>query len=84
MTDQQIITIAIAIIIPTAAVIYSRGSVADLSKRQDDTNALINSRIDDLKETMRAEMNLGFERISGQIRELRDALHIHEIEHHRK
>jgi hypothetical protein len=73
ITDIQIITIAIAIIIPTAAVIYSNGRIADVSKR-----------VDDSKETLRAEMALGFEKISNQIRELKDALHIHEIEHHRK
>lgn len=73
LTDTQIITIAIAVIIPTAAVIYSNGRVGDVSKR-----------VDDAKETLRAEMSGGFEKISGQIRELKDALHIHEIEHHRK
>jgi hypothetical protein len=42
-----------------------------------------NSRITDTKEALRAEMNLGFERISNQIRELKDALKIHELEHHK-
>jgi hypothetical protein len=65
VTDEQLITIAIAVAIPAAAVIYS------------------NSRVGDVKETLRAEMNLGFERISNQIRELKDALHIHEVEHHK-
>lgn len=66
MTDQQLLTIALAIIFPLGMMIYS------------------NSRITEAKETLRAEMQLGFERISNQIRELRDAIHIHELEHHQK
>jgi hypothetical protein len=42
-----------------------------------------NSRITEAKGTLRAEIAVGFERISSQIRELKDALKIHELEHHR-
>ena len=43
-----------------------------------------NARISDAKEVMKATMDLGFEKISNQIRELKDAIHIHEVEHHHK
>ena len=73
MTDQQLLTMALAVIVPLSMLLYS------------------NSRISEAKETLRAEigtlraeMQLGFERISNQIRELRDAIHVHEIEHHQK
>lgn len=52
MTDQQILTIAIAVVFPLGMLIYS------------------NSRIIETKETLRAEMALGFERLSNQIKEL--------------
>jgi len=49
MNDQQILTIAIAIVFPLSMLIYS------------------NSRISEAKETLRAEMALGFERLSNKI-----------------
>ena len=72
LTDQQIITIAIAIIIPTAAVIYSNGRVSDMSKRIDDTNA----RINDLKDTLRADIKALGDRMETMLK-------IHVLEHHK-
>jgi hypothetical protein len=43
-----------------------------------------NARISDAKEVMLARMDASFERLSNQIRELKDAVHIHEVEHHHK
>lgn len=76
MTDQQILTIAIAIVFPLSMLLYS------------------NSRVSDAKETLRAEMALGFERtlnaMKGMERKLEDAikalehkLELHELEHHK-
>ena len=42
-----------------------------------------NARITDAKEVLKAQADLNYERISNQIRELKDAIHIHEVEHHR-
>jgi len=77
MTDSQLITIAIAIIVPLSLLLYS------------------NSRVSDAKETLRAEMALGFERILKAIQSLQadvkaldtkvdTKLTIHELEHHQK
>lgn len=71
MTDQQILTICIAVIFPLSMLIYS------------------NSRVSDAKETLRAEMALGFERLSnkldhlaGEVATLKDLMATHLREHH--
>jgi hypothetical protein len=43
-----------------------------------------NSRITEVKDTLRAEMALGFERLANQITRLEASLKLHEIEHHQK
>lgn len=43
-----------------------------------------NSRISEAKETLRADMALGFERVMGAIKGVETKLEIHELEHHRK
>lgn len=58
MTDVQLLTLALAIIVPLSLLIYS------------------NSRITEAKETLRAEMALGFERITNQINDLRGEIHL--------
>jgi hypothetical protein len=66
LTDQQLLTIAIAVIFPVSMLLYS------------------NSRIGDVKDTLRAEMaelrtemRAGFERIELLLK-------MHELEHHHK
>lgn len=66
MNDSQILTIAIAIVVPLSLLLYS------------------NSRISEAKETLRAEMALGFERILSAISKLEHKLEMHELEHHNK
>jgi predicted nucleic acid-binding Zn-ribbon protein len=53
MTDVQVLTLALAVIVPLSLLIYS------------------NSRITEAKETLRAEMALGFERTTNSINALR-------------
>jgi hypothetical protein len=64
MTDIQILTIAMAVIVTFSLLIYS------------------NSRVNDAKEVLRAEMLAGFEGVLHAIENLEAKLHIHEIEHH--
>jgi hypothetical protein len=71
VNDQQVLTVAIAIVFPLSMLIYS------------------NSRISEAKETLRAEMALGFERLSNKIDHLAEAvatlkelLSTHLREHH--
>ena len=76
MTDEQVLTAAIAIVVPVSALIYS------------------NSRINDAKETLRAEMQLmkgeilkEFRTLSTEVKtalaDIKTAIHIHELEHHK-
>lgn len=65
MTDAQMMTLALAVIVPLSMLIYS------------------NSRINEAKETLRAEINAGFARMSSQLDSLKADLKIHELEHHR-
>ena len=65
MTDAQMMTLALAVVIPLSMLIYS------------------NSRITEAKETLKAQMEVGFERISSEIKSLEAKLKIHELEHHR-
>jgi len=71
VTDQQLLTLGIAVVFPLSMLIYS------------------NSRITEAKETLRAEMALGFERLSNKIDHLaeevatlKDLLSMHLREHH--
>ena len=66
MTDTQMFTLALAVIIPLSLLIYS------------------NSRITEAKESLRAEMALGFERVLNAVKALETKLQIHELEHHHK
>jgi hypothetical protein len=64
MTDVQLLTLALAFIVPVSMLIYS------------------NSRITDVKETLRAEISAGFTRMSSEIDSLKAQLKLHEVEHH--
>ena len=71
MNDQQVLTVAIAIVFPLSMPIYS------------------NSHMSEAKETLRAEMALGFERLSNkidhlaeQVATLKELLSTHLREHH--
>ena len=64
MTDIQILTIAIAIIIPVSSLIYSNSRISDvrdsLNKRIDDLRAEMNRRFDNqqgLLETIMAKLD---------------------------
>lgn len=49
MTDLQVLTLAIAIVSPVVALIYSNSRISD-------TRDTLGSRLNDTKETLRAEM----------------------------
>ncbi len=83
MTDTQLLTIAIAVIVPLSALLYSNSRITDVSKR-----------IDDAKETLRAEMTTmrieiiaALDRISDQVKALETSIEtrikVHELEHHK-
>lgn len=70
MTDTQLLTLGLSIIIPLSMLIYSNGRVSDvqknlgerltaletnLNKRMDSLDSALNKRLDDMKEVLRAE-----------------------------
>jgi len=61
MTDTQILTLAIAVIVPLSLLIYSHSRISDVSgilgKRIDDINTNLSRSINEAKDTLRAEMN---------------------------
>jgi hypothetical protein len=66
MTDAQLLTLAVAIVLPLSMLIYSNG------------------RITEARETLRAEMQMGFESIRHDTQNLEAKRVVHGLEHHRK
>jgi hypothetical protein len=64
MTNAQIITLALAVVIPAAMLIYWT------------------SRVTGAKETLRAEIQAGFAKVSADIKSVEAKLTIHELQHH--
>jgi hypothetical protein len=73
MTDTQMFTLAMAVIIPISMLIYSNSRI---------TEAKETLRAE--MKTMNAEIAAGFARVSTDIQSLRADLKIHELEHHHK
>jgi hypothetical protein len=84
MTDPQMMTLALAIIIPLSMLIYSNSRISEAKETLRAEMATGNNRITDMKEALRAEMAAGFARMSNEILSLKADLKIHELEHHHK
>jgi hypothetical protein len=84
MTDPQMMTLALAIIIPLSMLLYSNSRISEAKETLRAEMATGNNRITDMKETLRAEMAAGFTRMSNEILSLKADLKIHELEHHHK
>jgi hypothetical protein len=84
MTDLQMMTLALAIIIPLSMLIYSNSRISEAKETLRAEMATGNNRITDMKEALRAEMAAGFARMSNEILSLKADLKIHELEHHHK
>lgn len=72
MTDLQLLTLALAVIIPISTMIYSNSRVSDVNRRIDD----VNKRIDELKKSLEERIDNGFAHIELLLK-------LHEAEHHR-
>ena len=88
MTDQQLLTLALAVIIPLSLLLYSNSRITDAKET---LRADIQSLRSDVRAemgTMRAEMGGFKSEIIAAIRELdtkiENGLMIHELEHHHK
>ena len=84
LTDIQLLTMAIAVLVPLSLLLYSNSRITD-------TKEALRAEIGESKQTLRLEMaNLktemvaGFARIEAGINGIGTKLEIHELEHHRK
>lgn len=77
MNDSQILTIAIAIVFPISALLYSNKRVDDL---RTDTKACF----DDLKTEMNAMEKRLIQHIDNAFTHMELLLKLHEAEHHKK
>ena len=73
MTDAQMMTLALAVIIPFSMSIYSNSRITEAKETH---RAEMNS--------LRMEVRAGFEKLSSEIKDVRSDLKIHELEHHHK
>lgn len=63
MTDVQLLTLAVAVIVPLSLLLYSNSRITD-----------VNGRIADTKETLRAEMKSMHTELSAEIQALRSEM----------
>lgn len=76
MTDPQLLTLAIAVIIPVSLLIYSNSRITDTKET---LRAEIKAETAALKaeiDTLRTEIRNGFDRMETMLK-------IHELEHHK-
>ena len=76
LTDAQVMTLAIAIIVPLSMLIYSNSRITDVKLRITDVKETLRAEIRAEIGALRAEMRAGFERIENMLK-------VHELEHHR-
>lgn len=76
MTDAQILPLALAVIVPLSMLLYSNSRITDMGRRVDDAKETLRAEIKTLEIGLRSEMRAGFDRIEN-------ALKIHELEHHK-
>ena len=73
VTDAQMMTLALAVIIPLSMLIYSNSRISEAKETLRAEMALL-----------RMEIKAGFEKLSSEIRDVRTDIKIHELEHHHK
>ena len=73
MTDQQLLTLALSVIIPVSLLIYSNSRISDVNKRIDG----LEKKFDDFQKHLD-------EKIDNAFSHMELLLKLHEAEHHRK
>ena len=88
MTDQQILTIAIAVIFPCVALLYSgiasKDRIGDVNKRIDDRFGEVSKRIDDTNKRFDDMEKRLIDHIDNAFTHMELLLKLHEAEHHKK
>ena len=88
MTDTQILTLAISIVIPLSMLLYSNSRVSEVSKRVDDAKSDLSKRMDDTKAELNQQMEAlrkdVIQHIDNGFEHMTMLLKLHEAEHHKK
>jgi hypothetical protein len=77
VNDIQLLTLALAVIVPLSLLLYSNGRITEAKET-------LRAEIADTKHSLQSEMAAGFARIEAAIQRLETKLVIHELEHHHK
>lgn len=83
MTDAQLLTLAIAIVVPLSLLIYSNSRITDAKETLRAEIGLLRAEMEMLRSEMRAEMRDLRAELVNELRAMHDALRIHELEHHK-
>jgi len=88
MTDQQLLTLALAVIIPLSLLLYSNSRITDVKQTLGNSIAeakeTLRADMQSLRSELRSEMIVNKSEIIAAIRGLDAKLMIHELEHHHK
>jgi hypothetical protein len=76
VSDQQLLVLALSMIIPLSMLLYSNSRITDVKETLRAEIQALRSQFEGQLRAMQIEMNAGFDRISAQIK-------AHELEHHR-
>ncbi len=76
VTDVQLLTLALAVVIPLSLLLYSNSRVSEAKET-------LRAEVAEAKETLRREVNDGFNRMEAAIVKLGHKLEVHELEHHK-
>jgi hypothetical protein len=77
MTDTQLLTLALSVIIPISVMIYSNSRISDVKKNLEDLKGELKNQMDALKKHLDERLDNGFEHMTLLLK-------LHEAEHHRK
>ena len=77
MTDLQILTIAISIVIPVSLMIYSNSRITDVRTQISALQTEMRQSINDLEKHVDEKIDNGFEHMALLLK-------LHEAEHHKK
>lgn len=76
MTDPQLLTLAIAVIIPVSLLIYSNSRITEAKETLRADIKATESRLQAQIDALRVEIHTGFEKMETMLK-------IHELEHHK-
>ena len=76
MTDEQVLTAAIAIVVPVAALIYSNSRITDTKETLRAEMKLMKAEIINEIQALRTD-------IKTALAEMKTAVKVHELEHHK-